>query len=142
MRLTDVHAATGVDPGELLAWAAAVEAGSEHPVGRAVVAGAGTRASTLPAASAFESVAGPRAFEAALTAGPLWVGSRKLMADAGLAPLRTAGNFRYRFEASGRTASWSAGTAPPEACWPWPTHCGPTLPTLWPNCTPWASRWP
>jgi len=44
MTLADVIPDAGTDPGELLAVAAAVEHGSEHPVARAVVAGAAERA--------------------------------------------------------------------------------------------------
>lgn len=41
--LTDVVPADGVDADELLAWAAVAEAGSEHPIARAVVEGARQR---------------------------------------------------------------------------------------------------
>lgn len=41
MTLAGVHPAAGVDPAELLARAAAVEAGSEHPIARAIVDAAG-----------------------------------------------------------------------------------------------------
>ncbi len=48
MALTDVTPADGVDDVELLRLAAAVEAGSEHPVGRAVVDGANDRRVDVP----------------------------------------------------------------------------------------------
>ncbi|WP_098388878.1 heavy metal translocating P-type ATPase [Corynebacterium renale] len=44
--------------GELLARAAAVEAGSEHPIAEAIVAGAAARGLTVPDATDFESTAG------------------------------------------------------------------------------------
>ena len=48
MSLADVAAAPGVDPGELLRLAAAVEDASEHPVGAAIVAGAAERLRDAP----------------------------------------------------------------------------------------------
>jgi len=64
MSLADVAAAPGVDPGELLRLAAAVEDASEHPVGAAIVAGAASRlrdapgGGTLPAVESFASAQG------------------------------------------------------------------------------------
>ncbi|QLD11491.1 heavy metal translocating P-type ATPase [Microbacterium oleivorans] len=57
MVVTGVHPAPGVASDELLAVAAAVEAGSEHPVARALVA-ASARAASVPAATSFASHAG------------------------------------------------------------------------------------
>jgi Cu+-exporting ATPase len=48
MSLADVAAAPGVDPGELLRLAAAVEDASGHPVGAAIVAGAAERLRDAP----------------------------------------------------------------------------------------------
>jgi len=65
MSLADVAAAPGVDPGELLRLAAAVEDASEHPVGAAIVAGAAERLrdapgwEKLPAVESFGSARGP-----------------------------------------------------------------------------------
>jgi len=56
MTVAEVHPAAGVTSEELLSAAAAVEAGSEHPVARAVVAAAAVRA--VPTADAFASHAG------------------------------------------------------------------------------------
>lgn len=57
MTVAEVHPAPGVAREELLAYAAAVETGSEHPVGRAVVAAA-SAVGTVPTAHAFASHAG------------------------------------------------------------------------------------
>jgi Cu+-exporting ATPase len=51
-------AADAADESELLRLAGAAEAGSEHPIGVAVVAGAVARVGTLPAATAFASAQG------------------------------------------------------------------------------------
>ncbi|MFG2571251.1 heavy metal translocating P-type ATPase [Streptomyces sp. NPDC048481] len=58
MTLQDVWAADGVDERELLRLAGALEHASEHPVARAVAAGAGERVGALPAAERFENVPG------------------------------------------------------------------------------------
>ncbi len=64
MSLVDVAAAPGVDAGELLRLAAAVEDASEHPVGAAIVAGAAERlrdvrrGGKLPAVQSFASARG------------------------------------------------------------------------------------
>ncbi|MGH3095007.1 MAG: heavy metal translocating P-type ATPase [Streptosporangiales bacterium] len=57
MRLTDVEAVDGADDG-LLRMAAAVEDGSEHPIGAAIVAGAAERGLAVPGVEEFASVAG------------------------------------------------------------------------------------
>jgi Cu+-exporting ATPase len=56
--LTDVRAEDGFDENEVLALAAAIEQGSEHPLAEAIVAGARARGLTLPAAGDFEAVNG------------------------------------------------------------------------------------
>ncbi|MFN8193101.1 MAG: heavy metal translocating P-type ATPase [Nocardioidaceae bacterium] len=55
MSLVGVTAAPGEDPDRVLRVAAALESGSEHPIARAVVAGAG---GPLPSVGAFANVAG------------------------------------------------------------------------------------
>ncbi|MGE5226990.1 MAG: heavy metal translocating P-type ATPase [Planctomycetaceae bacterium] len=52
MALADVIAVNGADEAQVLAWAAATEAGSEHPIARAVVDGARARGVSVPEASA------------------------------------------------------------------------------------------
>ncbi|MFJ7771591.1 heavy metal translocating P-type ATPase [Streptomyces sp. NPDC097107] len=58
MTLHDVHAAEGTDEAEVLRLAGAVEHASEHPVARAIAAGAEERVGALPDAEAFENVPG------------------------------------------------------------------------------------
>ncbi|MFD5267545.1 heavy metal translocating P-type ATPase [Streptomyces sp. NPDC058335] len=58
MTLQEVYAAEGTDEKELLRLAGALEHASEHPVARAVAAGAEERAGELPPAEHFENVPG------------------------------------------------------------------------------------
>lgn len=79
MSVLEVAPAEGVDEAELLAVAAAVEAGSEHPIARAVV----ERAGDPPAAERFEALPGIGA-RALLDGVPVAVGSRRLLAEQGI----------------------------------------------------------
>ncbi|MFI5871835.1 heavy metal translocating P-type ATPase [Streptomyces sp. NPDC051445] len=58
MTLQDVYVADGTDERQLLRLAGALEHASEHPVARAVAAGAEERVGELPAAERFENVPG------------------------------------------------------------------------------------
>ncbi|MDR6974005.1 Cu+-exporting ATPase [Streptomyces sp. 3330] len=58
MSLQDVYVADGTDERQLLRLAGALEHASEHPVARAVAAGAEERVGELPAAERFENVPG------------------------------------------------------------------------------------
>jgi Cu+-exporting ATPase len=58
MTLQEVHVAEGTDERELLRLAGALEHASEHPVARAVAAGAEERVGPLPSAEHFENVPG------------------------------------------------------------------------------------
>ncbi|MFY4723332.1 heavy metal translocating P-type ATPase [Streptomyces sp. LaBMicrA B280] len=58
MTLQTVYAADGTDEKELLRLAGALEHASEHPVARAIAAGAEERAGALPAVEHFENVPG------------------------------------------------------------------------------------
>ncbi|WP_341947195.1 heavy metal translocating P-type ATPase [Microbacterium sp. LWH11-1.2] len=53
--VTAISPASGTDSDQLLAWAAAAEADSEHPLARAIVSAAKERSLALPASSDFES---------------------------------------------------------------------------------------
>jgi Cu+-exporting ATPase len=56
--LSDVRAEQGFDENEVLALAASIERGSEHPLAEAIVAGAKARGLAIPAAGDFEAVNG------------------------------------------------------------------------------------
>jgi Cu+-exporting ATPase len=58
MSLVDVIAADGVGAGELLRLAGALEAGSEHPIARAIAEGAKQRVGTLPVVEDFTNLEG------------------------------------------------------------------------------------
>ncbi|MET7284443.1 heavy metal translocating P-type ATPase [Streptomyces sp. NPDC005573] len=58
MTLQEVHVAAGEDEREVLRLAGALEHASEHPVARAIAAGAEERVGTLPPAERFENVPG------------------------------------------------------------------------------------
>jgi Cu+-exporting ATPase len=57
-RLIEVQTAAGLNENELVALAAAVEQGSEHPLGAAIVTAAKERGLNLPAAQDFQSTTG------------------------------------------------------------------------------------
>ena len=57
-KLTDIVAAEGFDEGELLAMAASLERGSEHPLAEAIVEGAQARGTAMADAEDFEAVTG------------------------------------------------------------------------------------
>jgi cation-transporting ATPase V len=107
MALTDVVAAEGVDQAELLRLAGAVEADSEHPIGAAIAAGARQRVDP-PGAQRFRAVAGQGVRAEVPTGdGPpvtVWVGRRKLAADAGLLVPQAMEAAAERLEQQGKTA--------------------------------------
>ena len=82
MSVQRVTAAPGEDEDRVLAAAAALEAGSEHPIARAVVARAAGRG-PAPAAGDFRVVPG-RGVRAVLDGADALVGSAALMSDEGL----------------------------------------------------------
>ncbi|MFF0431621.1 heavy metal translocating P-type ATPase [Streptomyces sp. NPDC004327] len=81
--LTDVHAADGFDEAELLRLAAAAETDSEHPLARAIVAGAGDRDVRPPTATGFDSVTG-KGVRATAGGHAILVGTARLLHDAGV----------------------------------------------------------
>jgi P-type Cu2+ transporter len=79
------------DP-EVLRLAAAVEADSEHPLARAIVAGAHARGLDVPTANAFEALAG-RGARAHVEGRKIAVGGPRMLADLGLAPMPAAADW-------------------------------------------------
>ena len=102
MALTDVVPIEGGDAEDVLRRAAAVEAGSEHPVGRAVVDGARERGS-LPAATGFVAVTG-QGVRATVDGEEIHVGRRTLMAEAELMGCADLDDVAERLEGEGKTA--------------------------------------
>jgi cation-transporting ATPase V/Cu+-exporting ATPase len=103
MSLTDVVTREGVDEAELLRRAGAVEADSEHPIGQAVAAGARDRVGELPTVTGFEALAG-HGIRADVDDVTVWVGRRKLLADAGLILPEALEHAAESLERQGRTA--------------------------------------
>ena len=105
--LVAAEAADGDRPG-LLADAAALQAGSAHPLARAVLEAARTEAAAAAAAPATDARAVPGRGVAAEVGGrPLRLGSTRWMRESGidLAPLAARA---AALEAEGRTVSWLA----------------------------------
>ncbi|MPY80293.1 MAG: heavy metal translocating P-type ATPase, partial [Actinophytocola sp.] len=103
MSLTDLHAVDGEDADQLLHYVAAVEAGSEHPVGRAIVAGAVEREQRVPEAREFSAIAG-HGVRAIVEDTTVYVGRRKLISEAGLDLPDEIEGEAAELEAAGRTA--------------------------------------
>jgi copper-transporting P-type ATPase V len=111
MAVTDVVPAPGVEADELLRFAAAVEQGSEHPVGRAVVDRARADGLTLPAAADFAAVAG-HGVTGTVDGVAVVVGRRALLADAWLVISDGVAAAAEDLEADGKTAvlaGWDGG---------------------------------
>ena len=103
MALTDVQPGEGTDEEVLLARTAAVEAASEHPVGRAVVDAAVARGLDLADVDDFEAIAG-HGVRAVVDGTAVHVGRRKLMAEAGLPVPAALEETADRLEGEGKTA--------------------------------------
>ncbi|HEV2931050.1 MAG TPA: heavy metal translocating P-type ATPase, partial [Propionibacteriaceae bacterium] len=102
MALTDAEPVAGLDEAELLRRAGAVEADSEHPIGRAI-ASARQRAGALSRVSGFQALAG-RGARADMNGTTVWVGGRQLLADAGLLLPAAMEDAAERLEGEGKTA--------------------------------------
>ena len=99
--VTDLAPAEGVPEGELLRVAAAVEAGSEHPLARAIVKLAGERGVEVAAATDFRAVRGQGA-EARVEGERALVGNARLMAERSVDTTALAEE-RERLEAEAKT---------------------------------------
>jgi copper-transporting P-type ATPase V len=100
-----VHEVVPLDAGEeeLLRLAAAVESGSEHPVGAAVVAAARRRGLDVPAATGFAALAGLGA-RAVVDGRVVEVGRPRLVEPSRVTLAGAAGDAVARVEDGGRTA--------------------------------------
>ena len=92
--------------GAALAWAAAIQAGSEHPLAKAVTQRAAKEALGVPAASQVRAVAG-RGVSALVEGHELRLGSARFMQELGV-DLGALAARAAALEAQGRTVSWLA----------------------------------
>jgi Cu+-exporting ATPase len=106
--LADVDAADG-DRAVLLAIAAALQAGSEHPLARAVIATAQAEGVVADVAGDITALPG-RGLRGLVAGRPTWLGSRRLMDELGV-DARTLAGAAALNEAQGRTVSWIAQDA-------------------------------
>jgi Cu+-exporting ATPase len=104
--LTDVIAVGGLESDEVLRVAAAVEQSSEHPLARAILAGARERALELPRAARFEALPG-HGVQAEVEGRPVSLGTRRLMEDRGLATGELDGRAE-QLAGAGKTAMYLA----------------------------------
>ncbi|MCA2272445.1 copper-translocating P-type ATPase [Mycobacterium intracellulare] len=103
MRLTDVIAGKRRQPNLVLRLAAAVESGSEHPIGAAIVAGAREHGLKIPAAAEFANLAG-HGVRAEVDGHTVLVGRRKLIDENDLELPEHLGAAAAELEERGRTA--------------------------------------
>jgi Cu+-exporting ATPase len=104
MALLGVHPAAGTDDAELLRFAGAAEAGSEHPIGVAIAAGAVATVGALPALTGFASAQG-FGVQASVDGHLVLVGRPRWLADDWQVEL--SGDLRAALdavEAAGQTA--------------------------------------
>ncbi|MFI1207417.1 heavy metal translocating P-type ATPase [Streptomyces sp. NPDC020802] len=103
MTLQEVYAADGTDEERVLRLAGALEHASEHPIARAVAAGAEERTGPLPAVDGFENVPG-LGVRGTVEGHAVLVGRARLLEEAGIALPAELVASRTRAEEAGRTA--------------------------------------
>ena len=105
-RLTDLHLAEGFERAQVLARVAAVEARSEHPIARAIVAAARAEGLDLPEAAGFDGVTG-MGVAATVDGVAVQVGADRYMASLGhdVAPFAAAAE---RLGDEGKTPLYAA----------------------------------
>ncbi len=100
--LTDLLAFGAASQDEVLRQAAAVESGSEHPLGEAIVRAARQRGMSLPPAGGIEGIAG-HGIAGTVDGRRVWLGNRRLFAREGIA-IAEAEATLVDLEADGKTA--------------------------------------
>lgn len=100
-RVTDVVALGALDKDGVLRLAAAVEAGSEHPLGQAVVRGAREGGLAVPAASGVQAVPG-KGISGVADGRTVFLGNRRLFQDMGI-DSAAAEERKAQLEAQGKT---------------------------------------
>ena len=132
MTLAAVVPANGLTEDSALALAAAAEAGSEHPIARAVVEGARARGIEVPDATDHRAEPGAGAV-AVLDGDQVRVGRPESLPPALAREAATLAGRGSRRSRSGATASRSGSS-------PWPTGSSPRRPMRSPGCTHSGSR--
>ena len=103
MALVGITVVDGADEDEILRLVGALEAASEHPIGRAIAAAAEERSGSLPGVEAFSNRAG-LGVEGVVDGHAVVAGRPSLMADWGLILPRSLAEARAEAEAAGQTA--------------------------------------
>jgi Cu+-exporting ATPase len=102
--VTDVIALSDMGRQELLRLAAIAEAGSEHPLGQAVVRKAREEELAVTGPESFEAVAG-HGLRAAYAQHAIMIGNRKMMHESGIAVEADVDSRMKELEAAGKTAT-------------------------------------
>ncbi|PAU61811.1 copper-translocating P-type ATPase [Pseudomonas sp. PICF141] len=100
--VTDVISLGSALENEVLKLAAAVESGSEHPLGAAIVRAARHRDINLPKATGINGIAG-HGIEGSIDSRKIWLGNRRLFARQGIST-EAGEEHLIRLEADGKTA--------------------------------------
>ncbi|MSO65256.1 MAG: copper-translocating P-type ATPase [Alphaproteobacteria bacterium] len=102
--LTDIVPVAGSDTAAVLRIAAALQHGSEHPLGRAIMAAAKERALSLPAVDDFQRIGG-RGVRARIDTDLYYLGSSRLAAELG-ADLTGLADTAHGLQTRGATLMW------------------------------------
>ncbi|QBY55797.1 heavy metal translocating P-type ATPase (plasmid) [Cupriavidus oxalaticus] len=100
--VTDVISFSNHEESTLLTLAAAVESGSEHPLGEAIVRAAEHRGLAIPKATAITALSG-MGIRGQVEGQQAWLGNRRLFGSQGI-PTGNAESVLQRLEADGKTA--------------------------------------
>lgn len=103
MTLVGVHAADGVDERELLRLAGSLEHASEHPIARAIAAGAAARTGEPPVPEGFENLAG-LGVQGVVDGHAVLVGRARLLADRSIPLPEPLERAKAEAETAGSTA--------------------------------------
>jgi len=100
--VTDLIPLGNVSEEELLSWAAAVESGSEHPLGNAIVKGASHRSLNIPVVSGINNITG-QGIQGTVDGHIVRLGNRRLFKSENI-EIGAAENALAALEAEGKTA--------------------------------------
>jgi P-type Cu+ transporter len=105
-RLASVTPAAGQDETQLLAAAASLERGSEHPLAAAIVKGAEERQVSLTEAKAFESITG-KGVKGTVSGAPVLLGNRRMLEESDI-PVDSVSARADELRAEGQTVMYVA----------------------------------